>query len=460
MKGAIEPGVERTGRWRGIGAATLLAAALGLVGRQPALLLVGAAGVALLAYARVVAPPPLALSIRRTAERYDAGGADAEVEHSDDAAAEGADAAGVDGGEAIDPGDRIAVTVEVENAGDRTIPDLRLVDGVPAALSVVEGSPRVGTTLRSGETASCSYVVEARAGRHEFEPVAAIARDVAGVVERRDRIAVDEEALEADPSEELRSPPPARSRAARFVGTSPADATGEGLAFESVRAYRHGDPPGRIDWRRLARTGELATVTYRKDRGRSVVLVVDARPAAALAPSTVAPMAIERSLTAASGLLDRLVEDGHRVGVARLGPDRRWLAPGSGTEHRQRAGELLAERPPGVATESADESATDSAWLREQLPPRAEVLLCSPCTDEAIVDLARHVDATGTPVTVLSPDPTDGGSAGRRLARIERRHRLRSLHAAGVPVLDWPVDEPLELAVRRASVRTEREVTQ
>ena len=46
----FEPGVERTDRWRGVGAATVLAATLGLLTRQPPLLLVSGVGVALLAF--------------------------------------------------------------------------------------------------------------------------------------------------------------------------------------------------------------------------------------------------------------------------------------------------------------------------------------------------------------------------------------------------------------------------
>lgn len=464
----VEPGVERTDRWRGIGAATLLATAFGLVGRQPALVLVGAVGVALLAYARLVAPPPLELSVRRKIEHeggdraIDAGGDGTGANGSDH------DGEGAFGGRGIDPDDRIAVTLEVENASDRTIPDLRLVDGVPAGLSVVEGTPRTGTTLRPGETVTCSYELSPRAGRHEFEPAAAIARDVAGVVERRDRIEADDEtAFETEAEGDGRVDPPVRRRAARFLGTDRADATGAGVAFESVRNYRHGDPPGRIDWRRLARTGELSTVTYREERGRAVVLVVDARAAAAVAPAPEAPTAIERSLAAASGFVDRSTAEGHRVGIARLGPERTWIAPASGPSHERRVAELLAERSPtvvgdGDATdgERGDDAgeadaaamAPDREWLREQLPPRAEVLMLSPCTDDGIVELARYVEATGPPVTVLSPDPTDDATPGRRLAGVERRRRLRSLRAAGVPVVDWPADASLDAVVREAAV--------
>jgi len=416
----VEPGVHRTHRWRWIEPATILAGALGLVARRPALLLVSALGLALVAYARVVPAPPLALAVTRTTEDADA-----------------------------TPGERVRVQLSVTNVGDGTIPDLRLVDGVPEGLQVVDGEPGLGATVRPGATASTTYALEARAGTHRFGPALAVARDVAGVVERRDRIAVEDAGhLEARPVEPLDTVPPLRSQAARYAGQRSGDASGEGLAFHGVREYRRGDPPSRIDWDRLARVGDLATVEFREERSVSVAVAVDARPVAARASSPAQPTAAERGLTAATRLVDRLARAGHSVGVARLGDGRRWLAPGRDREHRRRARELLSERPPLDGTGDAPRP----DWLRERLRGRSELFLVTPALDDAIVDFARAVHATGTPTTVLSPDPTDEATTGRTLARLERNHRLRSLRADGIRVLDWEAGTPLERAARRLEV--------
>ena len=61
----------------------------------------------------------------------------------------------------------IEVTITVTNEGEQLLPDLRLVEGVSAALEVTGGTPRAGTPLRPGEEVSFSYVVRARRGAHE-----------------------------------------------------------------------------------------------------------------------------------------------------------------------------------------------------------------------------------------------------------------------------------------------------
>lgn len=425
---AVEPGVAATDRWRGIGAAAVLAGALGLVVRRPSLLLVSAIGVALLAYARAVAPPPLDLAVRRTVRTRSAEGDGSHL-----------------------------VRLTVENAGDATIPDLRLTDGVPPALSVVDGSPTIGTSLRPGTTAASTYAVDAREGTYEFSPVVVRGRDVAGVVERRDRIeAEDGSALESEADATLHAAPPLRASPVRHGGAATADATGEGVAFDGVREYRHGDAPGRIDWRRFARTGELATVDFREERTSTVVVAVDDRPSATVAPDADAQTAAERSLTAAAALVEALDAAGHRVGVARLGAERAWRSPGRGTAHRRELDDVLADRPPrsGARPDAdlPDDAALDPDWLARRIDADAELLLLSPATDDAVVDLATRCEATGTPVTLVSPDPTDDATTGRRLARIERDRRLRTLRRRGVAVADWALGESIERATRRLGV--------
>ncbi|AGN01934.1 hypothetical protein L593_09945 [Salinarchaeum sp. Harcht-Bsk1] len=458
----FEPGVERTDRWRGIGVATVVAAKLGLLTRQPPLLLVGGVGVALLAYARLVAPPPATLAVRRTIDdaddcATDGGNVTCEVDDGEPVPASGGDGSDRRTGPAgADARTHRSVTLTVENVGDRTLPHVRLVDALPAGIEVVDGTPGIGTTLRPGDVATTTYTVAVRSGTHAFERPFAVVRDVAGVVERRARLPVDDgRTVEADATTRLRESPPLRTRSARFAGDHPTDDRGEGIAFESVREYRHGDAPSRVDWGRFARTGELATVDYRQDRGASVVVAVDARPVAVRAPSSDRPTAVERALDAASAIADRFDADGHQVGVARLGPDRRWIGPGSGAAHRRQIEALLAERPrsvtsPGAATPSGSSTV---AWVRERLGSRAELFLLSPLLDGDAVELATRLDATGTPVTVVSPDPTDDATAGRALAGIERSHRVASLRGAGLPVVDWPADRPLERAIPREVTR-------
>ena len=422
--------VQRTRRWRGLGAAALLAGALGLVTWTPALFPVAAVAVALLAYGRIVAPPPATLALTRSVSESDP-----------------------------DPGDDVRVRLTVENVGDRTIPELRLVDGVPPVLRVVDGAPSLGTSLRPGGTATLSYTVEAGSGVYEFRPAIAVLRDATGVTERRVEIEADD-ATELGESLRLADgrPIPLRAATARFAGRRTVDGSGDGLTFRTIREYRRGDPLSRVDWRRRARTGELATVEFHPERSLPVVLVIDTRPVAAVAPTPDGETAIERSLSAAATLFGGLVADDHRVGIATLGPERAWLAPGRGRTHERRARELLSRSVERGASDGDEEMAGDGsektdvpdagrAWLRERLPGTAEVIVVTPAVDDAVAGLIEGLAGLGRPVSVVSPDPTAETTAGRTLARLERRERLADVRAGGVPVVEFGPAEDVERAI-------------
>lgn len=423
---AIARGAHPTGYWRGVGAVAFAGIGLGILAEQPGVLLAGVVGVGFAAYARSSALPSGRVSVERSVE-----------------------------GARPAPGEAVAVRVTVTNESGRFLPDLRLVDGVPEALSVAEGSPRFGTALRAGESATFSYSVTARRGVHEFGPALLIARDLAGASE-------EERLLEAGTTltcvpplraadEPLRLRPQARGYAGR-VGT---DRGGEGTQFHATREYRPGDPVRRIDWNRRARTGELTTVEFHEERAATVVVLIDARGPAYRSPTPHKPHAVDRSVEAAGCLFASRAAAGDRVGIAALGDEPCWLAPGAGHEHRAEARELLATHP----VLSPVPPTNPSGWirwrrrLRRRLSPGTQVVLCTPLVDEPAVRFARGLEERGHPVTVLSPDPTADRTPGHRLAAVSRALRANALRRAGIPVVDWPADDPLEAALARHDER-------
>ncbi len=118
------------GEWAFV--ASLLLAGLGVAVASP-ILVVGATiplwyGVS----AGFGAPPDARISSRRILTRRSDDAADEPQARED-----GADAGFV----SADPGDTVAVRTTVRNTGAETIVDLRVVDDVPDALSVVSGTP-------------------------------------------------------------------------------------------------------------------------------------------------------------------------------------------------------------------------------------------------------------------------------------------------------------------------------
>jgi uncharacterized protein (DUF58 family) len=414
---------RRTDRWTGIGALALAGIGLGVLAGSPTVVLAGAVGVGYAAYAASGTDPPTALSIERRVST-----------------------------DRPDRDEEVTVESVVRNEADRTLFDLRFVDGLPEALSVAEGSPRVAATLRPGESVTVEYTLVAERGVHSFPPATALLRSLSGTVELECVLVAETTLVCAPPLQPTVSPVPLRAQATRFAGQVGTDRSGEGVEFYATREYRPGDALSRIDWNRKARTGELSTLEFREERAASVVVVVDSRTVSFRAPDPDDESAVSRSVDAAGSMLARLLDDGNRVGLASLHPDPCWLAPSVHRDQRVHAAELLATHP-SFDPVPPDERFLSWRWRRRflrQLPSDAQLLVCSPLLDDRIVSLLRTLDATGHPVTVLSPDPTTDRSTGERLVRIERVLRLTALREAGVRVIDWPWGEGIDLPLERA----------
>lgn len=415
---------HRTARWRGVNAVSLLLGGVGVLASEPSLVLAGVFGVAFGAVATAGRAPEASVRVERSLSATDP-----------------------------DPGDHVEVTVRVENTGDSLLADLRCIDTVPEALAVVEESPRLATALRPGKAASFGYSVEAGRGVHEFGPARVRARDPTGAAERRFR---------AGPSSEVRCLPPLPeplrmalpAQATGIAGRVATRQGGPGVSFHAVREYRRGDPLNRVDWNRLARTGELSTVEFRRERSATVVCLIDARAAAYVAPEAGDLSAVDRSVHAAGAVFAGLLAGDDLAGVAAISPEDCWFRPAAGERHRAEVREALATHP-ALSPSPPEEAFFGTAWLRRfrrRLPADAQVVFCSPLADDYAARVARRLAAAGHPVTVVSPDPTTDVTAGARLVRAERTLRCSALREAGIRVVDWR-DEPLAAAVERATRR-------
>ncbi|WP_418284108.1 DUF58 domain-containing protein [Halorubrum sp. DTA46] len=445
--------VRWTGRWRGIAAVALLAVAVGVLAKRPSLLLVGALAGAYAAYPRLTAVPDPDLSVRRD----------------------------------IDPaspadGERVSVRTTITNEGDGALADVRIVDGTPAMLSVSDGSPRRATALLPGGEVTIRYELRARPGRHVFQPTTVLCRDASGSVEVESSLAA------ADSFEcEAEVPTvPLRAQSGHHPGPLVTDDGGEGIEFHSVEKYRRGDPANRIDWRRYARTGELTSMTFRTERLAEVVVCVDARPESYRAADATEPHAVALAVDAADRIGDALFDANHRVGLAGFGRQVSVLPTRSGRDHASRYHRLLATdpafglNPPETALTAGREGgaapsrlstgdASNSGWapsddaggaadgavpidtqlsrIRTEFGSNTQVVLITPLCDDEASRIAQRFESGGTAVTVVSPDVTTAETAGGRLARLERAHRLSVLRNAGIPVVDWTPTQPLGAAM-------------
>lgn len=406
--------MTETHRWRGVIALSLAAGAVGLAVDRPSMLLLAVVGVVFAAYPRVVADPEPKLRLERRLSNS-----------------------------TPRPGDEVTVTVTVTNEGG-FLPDVRIVDGVPALLSVSGGSPRNGAVFWPGRSVRFSYRIQAKHGKHPFEPATVVARDLSGAREVETTVAADTE-LDCTATG---AEGPLRDKTLDQVGRIVAQKGGSGIEFHRTREYRAGDAMHRIDWNRYARTGSLTTVEYREENAATVVVLVDARQVAYRA-TTDEPHAVAYSVSAAEQLLASLHRDRNLVGLAAFGREQCWLEPGAGRSHRANAQRLLATHTAFASLPPTEEADHDEQveQLRTRLPSAAQVVLLSPLSDQTIVETARRLDAYGHRISVISPDVTADESVGQRLAGVERENRLSELRKADIPVVEWDPETPLAAAL-------------
>ena len=363
------------------------------------------------------------------------------------------------------PGDEVRVTLTVENRGG-PVTDLRVVDGVPEALEVIDGSSRLGTALLSGESASLEYTLRAERGQHGFDPVTVISRDPSGSMERDTEVECASILTCLPPLRDV----PLQAQTTQYTGRIVTNTGGSGSEFYATREYRPGDALSRVDWNRRARSGDLATVQFREERAAAVMLVIDARPTAYWGPAPEERNALAASVAAAGRAFAHLLAGGDRVGITVIEADDGtatigescWLSPGAGTAHANRARHLLATHPaissippsdgPPELAIHPDHDQLEVGPLLSRLSPDTQLVLFSPLVDDGIVEAARQLVAHGHATTVISPDVNTDETLGTRLAGLQRDNRMHRLREAGIRVVDWDVSEPLTAALAHTQV--------
>ena len=279
------------------------------------------------------------------------------------------------------PGDRVDVTLRVENDSESALPDVRIADGVPTDLRVVDGTPDAALALPEGGTATAEYTVVADRGQFPFDPATARIRATSGSAARTVEVPADgTTALDCRVSV---ADVPLRQQTTPHSGSLPTDSGGPGIEFHSTRDYQRGDPASRINWRRYAKTGELSTVNYRERRAAAVVLAVDAREESEVAARSGTPSGASLSAYAAAQAVEPLENAGHQVGLAVFGlddpvtggSDPAWIPPGTGDAHHARIASVLDAAVGNSnrenATQSDDDAPSSDPQPDEQAAPTA-----------------------------------------------------------------------------------------
>ncbi len=357
--------------------------------------------------------------------------------------------------EGIFPDTPVNVRLVVRNEGS-SVEEMDIKDVIPEGLEVLDGDTEVFITLAAGEETELDYTVRGARGDYRFSGVKVTVREAFGLFEST---------ITAQAAHRLIvRPRPARLKPMRirppqtrgFAGPIPSRQGGHGTDFFVVREYQPGDPIKRINWKVAAHGGsELYTNVYEQERVADVGIILDAREQS-YGDLPNHPL-FERAVQAAASLAEGFLMDGNRVGVLVYGGGIESAFPGVGKVQRQRILQVLARARTGrnFALESLRYLPT------RFFPPHSQVLLVSPLI-QADVEILLGLRALGYAVLVISPDiihydagevePDSRSSYALRLALAERTLMLQKVRRAGVQVIDWNTETPIEDLARRYSV--------
>ncbi len=311
-------------------------------------------------------------------------------------------------------GEQVPVSVAVHNHGTRVLHAVLRDAWQPTAGAPVE---RQHLRLPPGERGRVAIpLLPRRRGELVSEFVMIRSRGPLGIAGRQARHSV-RGAIRVLPAFSSRKHLPSRlARLRELDGNTSIQVRGQGTEFDSLREYVRGDDVRSIDWRATARAGTTMLRTWRPERDRHVVIIVDTgRTAAArVSDGTRVDAALEAALLLAA-LASRAGDHVHllmydRVVRARVtGVEGTALLPAltdaMAPVHARlvdtdwhgafSAVRTLTTRPSLIVVLTAQDAAESARGFLGAFPnaSRATTVLVGSVTDDGIAALARRRDS-------------------------------------------------------------------
>lgn len=353
-------------------------------------------------------------------------------------------------------GEPAQVSVSITNLGARPATVL-LEDQLPPRLALIEGQPRMLTTIAAGASAEIAYTVTGERGVYQFPGLHASVQDQLGLFHATLLLPAPGQIFVVPAMIRLRRVEIRPRRTHVYAGQIPARQGGPGVEFYGLREYQPGDPTRWINARATARNPQNLFVNqFEQERVADVGLILDARRRSDVRTRDGA--LFEYAIQAAGALADTFLHRGNRVGLLMYGRSLDWTLPGYGKLQRERILRALARAETGdlPVLERLD-------YLPTRLfPARSQIVLISPLLPHDLEMLAS-LRARGYQLLVISPDPISfeqrdlreqpESAAATRLAQIERALLLQRCRRTGVTVIDWPTELPFQQVAEAALSR-------
>jgi uncharacterized protein (DUF58 family) len=347
----------------------------------------------------------------------------------------------------------VDVIVTVSNQGV-AIDHLSLSDPVQPGMHLLKGQLQHAAALRSGEETKFTYTFATERGSYGWKDLRAVASGALGLIETDLKVPAGAEIQVTPQLNRYRLFPLRAQRTLPSTGSIPARRGGSGTNFWGIREYHPGDPLRRLDWRLTARhPRQFFTKEFEQEAIADVGLIVDARGKTNVWQGKTG--LFEHSARAAASLAEVFLRQGNRVSLLIWSEPMVTVFPGNGKVQLNRILRSLARCSP-----APDGGLDDLHFVPVQMfPSHSLILVLSPLAANDW-QLFPRLKAYGYQVLLICPDPFDYAPSmllgdqtarlGGRLARLEHRVELSNVARLWIPVIDWPVGQPLSPLVRQA----------
>ncbi len=348
--------------------------------------------------------------------------------------------------------------LSVHNTANRTVRGVLRDAWQPSAGAVRERHP---LRLSAGQRAELTTrLIPTRRGRRDTDQVTVRSLGPLGLAGRQRSIPVPGTLTVLPPFPSRRHLPRLLAVLRQLDGRSAVRVRGQGTEFDSLRDYVSGDDVRSIDWRATARRGAVVVRTWRPERDRHIVIVVDtSRTSAGRVQDT---PRLDAALDAALLLATVATRAGDRVDV--IVGDRqvrtRVLSAGRG-DRLDRLSSALSDAHPALV--EADWSVL-GAEVSRRAPRRALVVLLTPlepaAVEEALIPVLEGMTRRHRVIVASVRDPAlsamthtldtipqvhAAAAAEQTLRRRERTSAV--IQRMGATVIDAPPDQlPLALS--------------
>ena len=347
----------------------------------------------------------------------------------------------------IHEGDRVEVELAVRKVGEGSAL-LLVAEDAALAKNAIEGPTSLAERVPEGGALRFSYVARPERGFYPLEHVRLCVRDLLGFATREDELPCSTPLWVLPRHQRIGRVMVYPRRTLSVPGTAQSRRGGVGVQFFATRPYIPGDDLRYVNWKTLARGGQLAVNLYEEERAAEVTVVLDGRDR--VYDILGGRELFEQAVRASAALCESAIREGHRAGLLLYGERLEWVFPGGGQVHWEKLLQSLAKAELGFSEAFADLGNLDARLF----PSGSSIIIVSPFApgDEQALGMlrARGYDVLALvpmPVVGASRDQSTAGLASRFLA-LERELMLQALMSAGVRVLVWDVDHPLRPLVQ------------